>query len=201
MRRITILEYISLDGVIQAPGGPGEDADGGFAHGGWSAPFDDPVVDEAVSDAHDAPFDLLLGRRTYDIWSGYWPLAGASPTADKFNAATKYVVTHRPESLGWGPVEPVGPDIAEGVRQLKAKGGRDLVVWGSSAVAPVLLEHGLADAVVLIVVPVLLGTGKRVFAAGTPPQEMKLVRTRTGETGVMVHTYAPAGPLRTGTYT
>ena len=108
MRKLTILEYISLDGIVQAPGGPDEDRDGGFAHGGWSAPFDDPVLDEAVSTAHSAPFDLLLGRRTYDIWSGHWPHAPASPIADAFNTATKFVVTHRPKSLAWGPAEGLG---------------------------------------------------------------------------------------------
>ncbi len=199
MRRLTILEYISLDGVIQAPGGPGEDGD--YPHGGWSAPFDDPAVDEAISGAHEGPFDLLLGRRTYDIWSGYWPHAGANPMAEKLNGATKFVVTHRPESLGWGPAEGLGPDIAAGVRRLKASTGPDLILWGSSAVTPTLLEHGLADAVVLIVVPVLLGSGKRFFAEGTPPRELKLFRTRTGATGVMIHTFEPAGPLRAGTFT
>lgn len=201
MRKLTILEYISLDGIVQAPGGPDEDRDGGFAHGGWSAPFDDPVLDEAVSAAHSAPFDLLLGRRTYDIWSGHWPQAPASPIADAFNTATKFVVTHRPKSLTWGPAEGLGPDIAAGVRQLKAANGPDLILWGSSAVTPKLLEHGLADQIVLIVVPVLLGSGKRFFAEGTPPRMLKLIRTRTGATGVTVHTYEPAGPLRTGSYT
>jgi len=201
MRRITILEYISLDGVIQAPGGPGEDADGGFAHGGWSAPFDDPVVDEAVSGAHEGPFDLLLGRRTYDIWSGHWPGAPAGPIADTFNAATKFVATRRPESLGWGPARAIGPDLAADAARLKAEGGPDLVLWGSSALVPVLLEHGLADAVVLISVPVLLGRGKRVFAEGAPPRALKLVRTRIGASGVIVNSYVPDGPLRTGTYT
>jgi dihydrofolate reductase len=200
MRRLTILEYISLDGVIQAPGGPGEDSDAGFAFGGWSAPFDDPVVEEAAETAHAANFDLLLGRRTYDIWAGYWPVAGESPIATKFNGATKFVATHRPESLGWGPAESLGTDIAAGVRRIKEPGGPDLVVWGSSSVAAALLEHGLADRVVLIVVPVLLGTGKRIFPEGTPPRELKLIRTRTGATGVMIHTFEPAGPLRTGSY-
>jgi dihydrofolate reductase len=201
VRRIRILEYVSLDGVVQAPGGPDEDPEGGFAHGGWSAPFDDPVVDEAVSGAQDGPFDLLLGRRTYDIWAGYWPSAAPGPIADKFNAAKKFVATQRPGSLGWGPAAALGPDLAADVARIKAEGGPDLVLWGSSAVATVLLENGLADEVVLIVVPVLLGVGKRVFARGTPPQALKLVRTRTGASGVMVHTFTPAGPLRTGTYT
>lgn len=200
MRRLTILEYVSLDGVIQAPGGPDEDRDGGFAHGGWSAPFDDPVLDEAVSTAHGAPFDLLLGRRTYDIWSGHWPQA-ASPLAESMNRATKYVVTHRPESLGWGPAQAAGPDIAADVRRIKAAAGPDILLWGSSEIAPALLASGLADELVLIVIPVLLGTGKRLFAEGTPPQELRVVRTRTGTSGVTVNTYSPAGPLRTGSFT
>lgn len=200
MRRLTILEYISLDGIIQAPGGPDEDRDAGFAHGGWSAPFDDPVVDEAVSTALGAPFDLLLGRRTYDIWSAHWPHA-AGLLAEGMNAATKFVATHRPESLAWGPAESLGADIAEGVRRTKARSGPGLLLWGSSALTPVLLEQGLADEVVLIGVPVLLGTGKRFFAEGTPPRTLKLIRTRTGATGVTVNTYEPAGPLRSGSYT
>ena len=200
MRKITLLEYISLDGVIQAPGGPGEDSDAGFAHGGWSAPFDDPILDEAVETAHAAEFDLLLGRRTYDIWEGNWPQAGESPIADKFNSAVKYVATHRPESLGWGPAESLGTDIAAGLRRLKAQDGPALVVWGSSSVAAALLEHGLADEVVLIVVPVILGTGKRIFPEGAPPRELKLIRTQAGKTGLMIHTFEPAGPLRTGSF-
>jgi dihydrofolate reductase len=200
MRRLTILEYISLDGIIQAPGGPDEDRDGGFPHGGWSAPFDDPLLEETVSAAHDGAFDLLLGRRTYDIWSGHWPKADGT-LADGINRATKYVVTHRPKTLGWGPAEALGPDIAADVRRIKAQAGPSLVLWGSSGLTPVLLEHGLADEVVLIVVPVLLGTGKRFFAEGTPPQELTLVRTRTGKTGLSVNTYKPSGSLRTGSFT
>lgn len=201
MRRTTILEYISLDGVIQAPGGPGEDSDGGFVYGGWSAPFDDPVVDEAVSAAHEGPFDVLLGRRTYDIWSGHWPGAPSGPIADTFNAATKFVATRRPESLGWGPARGLGPDVAADIAKLRAGDGPDLVLWGSSTLVPVLLEHGLADAVVLISVPVMLGAGKRVFDASAPPRALKLVRTRIGASGVIVNSYVPDGPLRTGTYT
>ncbi|PKP81316.1 MAG: deaminase [Alphaproteobacteria bacterium HGW-Alphaproteobacteria-18] len=201
MRKITLLEYISLDGVIQAPGGPGEDSDAGFPYGGWSAPFDDPILDEAVETAHASRFDLLLGRRTYDIWAGYWPHAGENPIAVKFNGATKYVATHRPESLGWGPAESLGPDIVAGLQRLKAQAGPELVVWGSSSVAAALMEHGLADQVVLIVVPVILGTGKRIFPEGTPPRELKLISMRAGASGLMIHTFEPAGSLRTGRYT
>ncbi len=202
MRTIRIIEHISLDGVIQAPGGPEEDTSGGFKYGGWSAPHDDPGGGEAIVAAHGDAFDLLLGRRTYDIWSGFWPKAPKSPMADSINAATKYVATHRPKSLEWGPVENLGADIVEGVRRIKAqtKSGPQLIVWGSSTLTSVLLEHGLADEVVLLVFPVLLGTGKRIFADGTPPRELALVSTKAVPSGVIISTYKPSGPLRTGTY-
>ena len=162
-------------------------------------PHADPAGGEAIVAAHGEAFDLLLGRRTYDIWSGYWPKAPNSPMADSLNAATKYVATHRPDSLEWGPVEDLGPDIVEGVRRIKAKDGPDLIVWGSSTLTPVLLEHGLADEVLLLVFPVLLGTGKRIFSDGTPPRELALVSTKAVSSGVIISTYRPSGPLRTGT--
>jgi dihydrofolate reductase len=200
MRKIRIIEHISLDGVVQAPGGPNEDNDG-FPHGGWSAPHGDPAVGEAITAAHGAAFDLLLGRRTYNIWSGYWPTARRGPIADSLNAATKYVATHRPDSLEWGPVADLGPNIVEGVRRVKATDGPDLITWGSSTLTPVLLEHGLADEVLLFVYPLLLGTGKRFFAAGTPPCEFTLIGTKTAASGVIISTYRPTNkPLRTGSY-
>jgi len=198
MRTIRIIEHISLDGVVQAPGGPNEDGD--YPYGGWAAPHSDPAVGEAIVAAHGAAFDLLLGRRTYDIFSGYWPKAGKSPMADSLNAATKYVATHRPDSLEWGPVEDLGPGIVEGVRRAKAKDGPDLIVWGSSTLTPVLLEHGLADEVLLLVVPVLLGTGKRFFPDGAPPLELALVAAKAASSGVIISTYRPSGPLRTGSF-
>ena len=135
MRKIRIIEHISLDGVIQAPGGPKEDPSG-FAYGGWTAPHDDPAAGEAIVAAHGEDFDLLLGRRTYDIWSGYWPKAPKSPMADSINSATKYIATHRPKSLEWGPVEDLGADIVKGVRRVKEKDGPHLIVWGSSTLTP-----------------------------------------------------------------
>ena len=155
---------------------------------------------EAIVAAHGENFDLLLGRRTYDIWSGYWPKAAKSPMADSLNAATKYVATHRLESLKWGPVEGLGQDIVEGVRRIKAKDGPDLIVWGSSTLTPVLLEHGLADEVLLLVYPVLLGTGKRFFSDGAPPRELALVGTKAASSGVVINSYRPSGPLRTGSF-
>ena len=198
MRKIRIIEHISLDGVIQAPGGPNEDGD--YPYGGWAVPHSDAAGGEAIVAAHGEAFDLLLGRRTYDIFSGYWPKAGKSPMADSLNAATKYVATHRPDSLAWGPAEGLGSNVVEGVRRIKAKEGPDLIVWGSSTLTPVLLEHGLADEILLLVFPVLLGTGKRFFSDGAPPRELLLVGTKAAPSGVIVSTYRPSGPLRTGSF-
>jgi dihydrofolate reductase len=200
MRKLKILEHISLDGVIQAPGGPNEDRDGGYAYGGWSVPHADPAVGAAINAAHGDGFDLLLGRHTYDIWAGYWPKVTNNRMADSINAATKYVATHRPDSLGWGPVESLGPDIVEGVRRAKEKDGLDLILWGSSTLTPILLEHGLADEVVLFVYPVLLGTGKRFFSDEVPPRELKLSSTKPAASGVIISTYTSTRPLRTGSF-
>ena len=198
MRKIRIIEHISLDGVIQAPGGPKEDP--GYPYGGWAAPHDDPEGGQAIVDAQGERFDLLLGRRTYDIFAGFWPKAPKSPMADSLNAATKYVATHTPDSLAWGPAESLGPNLVEGVRRIKAKDGPHLIVWGSSTLTPVLLEHELADEILLLVFPVLLGTGKRIFSDGTPPRELAFVATKAVQSGVIISTYSPNGPLRTGSF-
>jgi dihydrofolate reductase len=175
MHKLKIMEHISLDGVIQVPGSPG---DGDFPYGDWTAPYRTPEGFAMVTAMYGETFDLLLGRRTYDLWSGFWPKAPKSPLADRLNAATKYVATHRPESLIWGPFEGVGPDLVEGVRKIKAKDGNDLILLGSSALTSALLEHGLADEVVLLVNPVLPGKGKRLFAEGTPPRAFALENTQ-----------------------
>jgi dihydrofolate reductase len=198
MRKLKIIEHISLDGVIQAPGGPNEDGD--YPYGGWTVPYRDPAVGKSVLDAHANSFDLLLGRRTYDIWSAFWPKAGGSPLADSLNAATKYVATHRPDTLEWGPFAGLGPDIVEGVRRIKATNGPDLILWGSSTLTSTLLEHGLADEVMLFVYPVLLGKGKRFFSDGTPPCKLAHTGTKAVSSGVIITTYTPAGPLRTGSF-
>jgi len=196
MREIRIIEHISLDGVIQAPGGPNEDPP--YPYGGWAGPHSDPDGGAAIVAAHGEAFDLLLGRRTYDIWTGFWPKAPKSPMADSINAATKYVATHRPETLAWGPFEGVGPDIVEEIRRIKSQDGPDLILSGSSTLASPLLEHGLADEVLLIVSPVLLGTGKRFFAEGTPARAFELVTTAAMPSGIILSTYKVAGPLKTG---
>jgi len=198
MRKLSIIEHITLDGIIQAPGGPGEDGD--YPYGGWAAPHNDPAGGEAIVAAQGDSFDLLLGRRTYDIFAAFWPKAPKSPMADSLNKATKYVATHKPDTLAWGPAESLGKDIVEGIRRAKEKSGPHLIVWGSSTLTPVLLEHELADEVILLVFPVLLGKGKRIFSDGTPPRELALVRTKAVPSGVIVSTYRPSGPLRTGTF-
>ena len=193
MRKLKIIEHISLDGVIQ------HSADGdGFPYSNWTTPYRTPAGAEALMAAQGERFDLLLGRRTYDIWSGYWPKAPGGPMADGLNAATKHVVTHRPESLEWGPVEGLGPDLVEGVRRIKAQDGPDLILWGSSTLASPLLEHGLADEVLLIVYPVLLGTGKRFYAERTPARSLELLGTRALPTGIILSNYKVAGPLKAG---
>ena len=195
MRKLKIIEHISLDGVIQ------HSADGGdFPYSDWTAFYRTPAGREAVLAAHGERFDLLLGRRTYDIWSGFWPKGPSSQIGDRLNAATKYVATHRPESLAWGPFEAVGPELVAGVRRIKSQDGPGLVLSGSSTLTSTLLEHGLADEVLLVVYPVLLGTGKRFFAEGTPPRELKLVGTKAVPSGVIISTYKPSGPLRTGSF-
>jgi dihydrofolate reductase len=195
MRKLRILEHISLDGVIE-PGGRGEDGDD-YARGGWTAPYRSAAGLEAVVEAQGRSFDLLLGRRTYDIWAGFWPKAGNNPMADSLNAATKYVATHRPDSLGWGPVGDLGADIMEGVRGVKSKDGPDLVLWGSSTLTSVLLGQGLVDELVLIVYPVLLGRGKRFFSDGADPRELALAGTKATPTGVLINTYRYVGSLPT----
>lgn len=195
MRRVRIFEHISLDGVI-SPGEPGEYGDD-YSNGGWMTPYRDPAGAATVAEAQGNRFDLLLGRRTYDLWSGYWPKAGDGPFATPINAATKYVATHRRESLGWGPVGDLGPDVIAGVRRVKSTDGPDLIVWGSSTLTSALFEHGLVDEVVLIVYPVLLGRGKRLFSESVDPRELALVSTKGTPTGGLVNTYRYVGSLRT----
>jgi dihydrofolate reductase len=189
MRTIRIMEHVSLDGVIQPAG------DSDFANGGWSAPYRTPAGATLLADSQGENFDLLLGRRTYDLWAGFWPKVKGGPFADSLNAATKYVATHRPESLEWGPVGDLGADVMAGIRRVKSTDGPDLVVWGSSTLTTVLLEQGLVDEVVLVVYPVLLGQGKRWFSVNADPRELALVSTRSSPSGVLINTYRHVGSL------
>jgi dihydrofolate reductase len=193
MRKLKLIEHISLDGVIQVSGD-----DGDFPYGDWTAPYRTPAGRDAMLAAHGERFDLLLGRRTYDSWSGFWPKAPSSPMADRLNAATKYVATHHPESLEWGPFEGVGPDIVKDIRRIKSQGGPDLILSGSATLPSMLLEHGLADEVLLVVYPVLLGTGKRFFAEGTPAHSFELASTNAMSSGIILSVYKVTGPLKAG---
>jgi dihydrofolate reductase len=194
MRKVRIFEHISLDGVIA----PGPDDQSDYAKGGWSAPYRTPGGAEALAERQGKGYDLLLGRRTYDDWASFWPKVTSGPFAEGINAATKYVATHRPESLGWGPFEHLGSDAMAGVRRLKSKDGPDLVVWGSSTLTAPLLEQGLVDEVVLLVYPVLLGRGKRCFSDCADPRELALVSTKASPSGVLINTYRYVGSPRTG---
>jgi dihydrofolate reductase len=192
MRKLKIFEHISLDGVIQLS------ADGtDFPYLEWTTPYRTPTGRDAIFAAHGECFDLLLGRRTYDIWSGYWPKAPSSPMADGINTATKYIATNHPESLEWGPCKAIGPDIVEGVRRIKSQDGPDIILWGSSTLTSTMLEHGLVDEMMLIVYPVLLGTGKRFFAEGTPARSFQHIGTNAMPSGVILSSYNLAKPLKT----
>jgi dihydrofolate reductase len=185
MRTIRIAEHISMDGVI-APGGRNTDAD-------WTSQYRSAAGAEALAERYGKGFDLLLGRRTYDQWSSFWPNMKGGPFAEGLNAATKYVATHRPESLEWGPIGDLGPDAIEGIRRLKAQDGSVLMVCGSSTITSVLLEQGLVDEVVLCVYPILLGPGKRLFSDTADPRELSLVSSKATPTGVLVNTYHHVG--------
>lgn len=190
MRQVKIFAHMSADGIIQPPG---NDA---WANGGWSAPYRSPAGAQNLAEAQGKDFDLLLGRRTYDLWAAHWPKVKGGPFADAINAATKYVATHRPDSLEWGPVESLGQNIAERIRSLKSKDGSNLVVWGSTELTTVLFDQGLVDEVVLIVYPVLLGKGIRFFSDRIKPRELAHVDTKTTPTGLVSSTYRYVGSPR-----
>ena len=195
MRKLRIFEHISLDGVIQASAD-----ENNFPYSDWSGPYRTPAGREMLLARYGEKFDLLLGRRTYDGFSSFWPKAPSSPMADRLNAAKKYVVTHRPESLEWGPFEAVEPSagsvIVESIRCIKSQGGTDLLLFGSSTLTSVALEHGLADEIVLLVDPVLLGVGKKLFADETPARAFELASTTSTPTGIVVNSYKPVCPLK-----
>jgi len=196
MRKVIVLEHISLDGVIQAPGGPEEDTSGGFAHGGWIAPYSDPVLGTALRRQMNLPFDLLLGRKTFDIWAPYWPEHGdAWPGA---NTATKYVASNTLTSSAWQPSVFLNGDIAEEVNAIKQQPGPDLHVWGSADLIQTLIKHDLVDVFWLMIYPITLGAGKRLFADGTLPMAFKVTESMVSPNGVMVVNYERAGTIPAG---
>jgi dihydrofolate reductase len=196
MRKVIVLEHISLDGVIQAPGGPEEDTSGGFAYGGWAGPYSDEVLGMALRKQMNLPFDLLLGRKTFDIWEPYWPQhADAWPGV---NTATKYVASNTRTSSQWQPSVFLNGDIPEQVAKLKGQPGPDLNVWGSGNLLQTLIKHDLVDVFWLMIYPITLGGGKRLFADGTIPAAFKVTESTVGSNGVIVVNYERAGAVTTG---
>ena len=201
MRKIKAATFVSLDGVMQAPGGPKEDPSGGFAYGGWMFHYADETTGKAVGETFDKPFDLLLGRRTYDIFAAYWPNAPKDhPIAKSFNAVTKYVATHEPATLAWRNTEWLGRDPLAALRELKKQDGPDLLIQGSSDLIQQLLGADLIDEIRLMVFPLLLGKGKRLFGEGTVPAALKLTGSQTSSTGVVIAAYERGGEIRTGSF-
>lgn len=196
MRKLIVLEHITLDGVSQGPGGPDEDTSGGFAYGGWIAPYSDAILGAALRRQMSLPFDLLLGRKTYDIWAPYWPLHGnAWPGA---NTATKYVASNTVTAGAWQPSVFLSGDIAAKVAGIKQQTGRDLHVWGSSGLVQTLMRHDLVDAFWLMIYPIALGVGKRLFAEGTMPGAFTVTQSQVTAKGVIIVQYERAGAITSG---
>lgn len=200
MRRIIGAVFVSLDGVMQAPGGPDEDRSGGFELGGWLAPFFDEAVGEQVDTLFTPPFDLLLGRRTYDIFAAFWPYNESEPDGigQRFGRASKYVVTGSGRPLDWRNSHRV--ESLDALADLKRGEGPDLIVQGSGTLYPQLLGAGLIDRLVLMTFPVILGSGKRLFGDGTTPAAMRLVEHRVTARGNFIAAYEPDGAVEPGTF-
>jgi dihydrofolate reductase len=196
MRKIIVLEHISLDGVIQAPGGPEEDTSDGFAYGGWSAPYSDEKIRAALTKKMNVSFDLLLGRKTFNIWAAYWPQhADFWPGV---NTATKYVASNTMTSHKWQPSVFLNGDVAERITEIKQQQGPDLHVWGSGNFLQTLIKHDLVDVFWLMIYPLTLGSGKRLFADGTIPAAFKVTESIVGSSGVIIASYERAGAVATG---
>ncbi|HEY6595511.1 MAG TPA: dihydrofolate reductase family protein [Asanoa sp.] len=200
MRELMVTTFLTLDGVMQAPGGPGEDDDGGFAHGGWSVNYWDDTMSQVMAEATGTPFAMVLGRRTYDILAAYWPNAPEEAGGKVLNDATKYVASRGRPALPWSNSVLIEGDAADGIAAIKREDGPQLQVHGSANLIQTLLRHNLVDRFRLWVFPVVVGSGKRLFADGTTPAGLKLVDSTVSTTGVMIGTYEPAGELVTGTF-
>ena len=202
MRRIIVATFTSLDGVMQAPGGPGEDPTGGFALGGWTAPHFDAALGASMGEIFGRPFDLLLGRKTYDIFAAHWPYVSDpnDPIAGLFNRVTKYVASRSSPKLSWQNSRWLGQDTVASLQTLKGEDGPDLLIQGSSELLQTLWKHGLVDEFSVLIFPVVLGKGKRLFGDGTVPVGLRLVKSQAYPTGVIVANYAPAGEVKTGDF-
>jgi dihydrofolate reductase len=211
MRKIVAGAMVSLDGVMQAPGGPAEDPTGGFKFGGWVAPHFDDTLGAAMDETFSAPFDLLLGRKTYDIFAAHWPFVETDPAASSFdklnadiattfNRITKYVATHSPDTLAWKNSQSLGKDVVAKVRALKQEDGPILLIQGSAALIQQLLAADLIDEFRLLTFPLALGKGKRLFGEGTIPAAFTCIKSAVSPSGVVIANYERAGDVKTGSF-
>ena len=204
MRKIIVAEHVSLDSVIQSPGGPEEDPSGEFRLGGWTVPYVDEAIGREIQDLFSQPFELLLGRRTYEIWASYWPHvpvdSGGRAIADLFNSVRKHVATHRSDGLDWHNSHALEGDLADAIRALKQQDGANLLTWGSAGMVRQLLAAGLVDELRLIIYPVVLGHGKRLFGDNAQPSAFSLTNSTSTASGVLLTRYARSGEVRTGSF-
>jgi dihydrofolate reductase len=200
MRKLIVSTFLTLDGVMQAPGGPGEDDSDGFTLGGWSVNYWDEEMGQVMGEAMSKPFDLVLGRKTYDIFAAHWPHATDDPGAKPLNDATKYVASRHEPPLAWSNSVLIEGDVGEGIAALKQEDGPELQVHGSANLIQTLLRHMLVDEFRLWVFPLIIGSGKRLFSDGTIPVGLKLAESKVSTTGVVIGRYEPAGDIVTGSF-
>jgi dihydrofolate reductase len=198
MRKIIVIEFITLDGVMQAPGGPEEDTSGGFKYGGWTVPYFDDFTGNVMAEQMRGPFELLLGKKTYEIFAGYWP--HHEDNWPGINNAKKYVVSHSPMQLTWHNSVLLKDNVVEEIKKLKAQEGLDLKVWGSGNFVQTLLTHDLVDELWLKIFPITLGQGKKLFSEGTIPAVFTLHDLKTSPQGIVITTYKRAGKVQTGSF-
>lgn len=198
MRKLIITEFITLDGVIQAPGGPQEDTSDGFEYGGWTVPYSDDFCGKVMAEQMKLPFDLILGRKTYEIWASYWP--HHSEKWPGINEAKKYVASHKKMKFEWENSFLLEGNVVEAIKKLKAEDGPKLLVYGSGNLTQTLMKHDLVDEFWLKIYPITLGKGKRLFAEGTIPAAFKLSTGKVSSSGVIMANYERAGEVRTGSF-
>ncbi len=198
MRKVIVLSFITLDGVMQAPGAPDEDLSGGFSYGGWTVPYFDEALGEVMDQQLKPPFELLLGRKTYDLFASYWP--NHREEGIEFNKPTKYVVSHQDRNLSWENSVLLNGNAVESIQKLKNTEGPDLQVHGSGELVQTLIKHHLVDELWLKIFPIILGTGKRLFHEGTPPTAFSLKKSSVTPKGVIIADYVLSGQVKTGSF-
>ena len=200
MRKLIVSTFVTLDGVMQAPGGPEEDPTGGFTYGGWTVNYWDDMMGQVMGGYMAKPFELLLGRKTYEIFAAHWPNIKDDPVADKLNSIKKYVVSGTLDEVKWNNSTLIMGNVVQAIRNLKEQKGPEIQVHGSGNLIQTLLQHDLIDEFRLWIFPVTIGKGKRLFGEGTQPVNLKLIDSKTSTTGVIIATYEPAGDLKTGSF-